>query len=349
MACNAGRLVDDECTDSPKLAELINVLEDFAAEGKRKAVIFSEWERMIRMAAEEARKLDLGYELLCGRVPTKKRGALLDRFRDDPNCRLLFSTDAGGVGLNLQCADTVINLELPFNPARLDQRIARVHRLGQKRPVHVLLLISERSIETGIEQGLVRKKELFQEVLSEDATATELDSAPGLLRSIRPVLEALEPDSFRPDSHEMLAVASDDDPLEAEEPTGGTEPPRSENAGAAEGLFRNAHRKLAAARALVDAEIPSEAFGRVRESLEAAIRAMAPKGSEDLSPTRLLHEVLLPEGLVSFDAAALLASAVEVERAYGASDAQPPATLVSQMLDRASVLLADLPDGPRAQ
>ena len=77
--------------------------------------------------------------------------------------------------------------------------------------------------------------------------------------------------------------------------------------------------------------------------------AMAPKGSEDLSPTRLLHEVLLPEGLVSFDAAALLASAVEVERAYGASDAQPPATLVSQMLDRASVLLADLPDGPRAQ
>ncbi|MAE70625.1 MAG: helicase [Gemmatimonadetes bacterium] len=349
LACNAGSLVDDECLDSPKLDELTRILEDFATNGTRKAVIFSEWERMIRMAAEKAREIGLGHELLCGRVPTKKRGALLDRFRDDPDCRLLFSTDAGGVGLNLQCADTVINLELPFNPARLDQRIARVHRLGQKRPTHVILLISERSIETGIERSLTRKKELFEEVLSENAMATELDSVPGLLRAIRPVLETLDPESFPPDAEERLDAARDDDLSEGKEAPPRTEQERREGERAAEGLFRNAYRKLAAANALVDAGIPGEAFGRVRESLEAAIRAVAPEGAEELPPTRLLHEVLLPAGLVSFDAAALLASAIEVERAYGASDAQPPTTLVSQMLDRASALLADLPDGPRAR
>jgi len=399
MACNSAWLVDNDNKDSPKLDELTRIFDDLAAESGRKVVVFSEWERMIRLAADRARELELGYELLCGAVPSAKRGALLDRFRSDPDCRILFSTDAGGVGLNLQCADTVVNLELPFNPARLDQRIARVHRLGQKRPVHVLLLIAERSIESGIERVLVRKKELFHEVLAAGASAREIDSAPGVLRAVRPMLEAMASDSWRDDeTRPGVADGAQEVPVgdaglggagigdevgdEARVDGGpsagdgeregaghalvGTTPrvrsapklerqaeaPDPDRDDAARALFRNAHRKLAAARALVGAGIPAEAFGRVRESLETALRAvaagLAEPGSEQLPATRLLHEVLVPKGLVSFEGAGFLASAVEVERAYGASDAEPPAALVEQILERAEALLADLPDGPRA-
>ena len=72
---------------------------------------------------------------------------MLERFRDDPECRVFLSTDAGGTGLNLQSGDTVINLEVPWNPAVLEQRIARVHRMGQHRPVQVFNLVMRDSVE----------------------------------------------------------------------------------------------------------------------------------------------------------------------------------------------------------
>ena len=101
-------------------------------------VVFSQWEMMLRKAAEVLDRLGIGYALLHGGVPGKERRGLLERFRDDPECRVFLSTDAGGTGLNLQAADTVINLEVPWNPAVLEQRIARVHRMGQHRPVQVI-------------------------------------------------------------------------------------------------------------------------------------------------------------------------------------------------------------------
>ena len=79
----------------------------------------------------------LGYVCFHGGVPSEKRPALVERFRDDPACRVFLSTDAGGVGLNLQHAATVVNMDLPWNPAVLEQRIGRVHRMGQARPVRV--------------------------------------------------------------------------------------------------------------------------------------------------------------------------------------------------------------------
>jgi SNF2 family DNA or RNA helicase len=75
-------------------------------------------------------------------VPSKHRGALIEKFRLDPECKVFLSTDAGGVGLNLQAASAVVNFEPPWNPARLEQRIGRVHRLGQSRSVHVVHLLT---------------------------------------------------------------------------------------------------------------------------------------------------------------------------------------------------------------
>jgi hypothetical protein len=97
---------------------------------------------------------------------------LLDRFRNDPACRAFLSTDAGGTGLNLQAADTVINLEVPWNPAVLEQRIARVHRLGQHRPVRAINLVTRGTIEERVLRTLELKRSLFAGVFA--GTADEV-------------------------------------------------------------------------------------------------------------------------------------------------------------------------------
>ncbi len=131
-----------------------------------KVVIFSQWELMLRQAVEVIEKLGLGFAVLHGGVPGKDRRALLERFRNDPDCRVFLSTDAGGTGLNLQAADTVINLEVPWNPAVLEQRIARVHRMGQHRPVQVFNLVMRDSIEERVLRTLTAKRSLFAEIFT---------------------------------------------------------------------------------------------------------------------------------------------------------------------------------------
>ncbi len=69
----------------------------------------------------------------------------MHEFQTDPACRLFLTTNAGSTGLNLQAANTIINVDLPWNPAILEQRIARAHRMGQKNPVHVYKLVTEKT------------------------------------------------------------------------------------------------------------------------------------------------------------------------------------------------------------
>src|SRR5260370_30439801 len=121
---------------------------------------------MLRKGVEVGQRLAAGYALLYGGVPGKERRGLLDKFRDDPQCRVFLSTDAGGTGLNLQVADTVINLEVPWNPAVLEQRIARVHRMGQHRPVHVFNFVMRDSIEERALRTLDKKRSLFENVFA---------------------------------------------------------------------------------------------------------------------------------------------------------------------------------------
>jgi hypothetical protein len=116
---------------------------------------------MTHLAGEELRKLSIGFVSLHGGVPSRQRGALIEKFRNDPTCKVFLSTDAGGVGLNLQAASVVVNFEPPWNPARLEQRIGRVHRLGQSRPVHVIHMLTEKSIEERVWETLALKKSLF--------------------------------------------------------------------------------------------------------------------------------------------------------------------------------------------
>jgi superfamily II DNA or RNA helicase len=161
MLCNSTFLFDKKSHHSPKLAEFREIVRELAIEENRKVVVFSEYERMTHLAGEELKKLGIGFVSLHGGVPSRNRGALIEKFRSDAECRVFLSTDAGGLGLNLQAASAVINFEPPWNPARLEQRIGRVHRLGQANPVHVVHLLTEGSIEEHVWETLKLKKSLF--------------------------------------------------------------------------------------------------------------------------------------------------------------------------------------------
>ena len=107
----------------------------------------------------------MGFEYLHGGVPSEARGRLITNFADNPDSRVFLSTDAGSTGLNLQSAATIINLDLPWNPAVLEQRIARIYRLGQLRNVQVVNLVSAGTIEEQMLDKLRFKSAMFEGVL----------------------------------------------------------------------------------------------------------------------------------------------------------------------------------------
>ena len=88
-------------------------------------IIFSEWTRMLELTRDLCQRLDLGFAWHTGTVPQKRRRGEINLFKSDPRCRVFLSTDSGAAGLNLQNASVVVNCDLPWNPAKLEQRIAR--------------------------------------------------------------------------------------------------------------------------------------------------------------------------------------------------------------------------------
>ena len=166
MVCDSTYVIDQKTRFDTKVDEVMNILGDlFEGNNEEKVVIFSQWERMTRIIARELEKRGIGYENLNGMVPSKKRRAIIDNFCDDPNCRVFLSTDAGSTGLNLQVASTLINIDLPWNPAVLEQRIARIYRLGQQRPVQVINLVAHETFEEQMLDKLRFKTAMFEGVL----------------------------------------------------------------------------------------------------------------------------------------------------------------------------------------
>ncbi len=150
MVCDSTYILDQKTRDDTKVDEVYNIVRETIDSTDEKVVIFSQWERMTRIIAEEFKKGNIKYEYLHGGVPSAKRKAIIDNFNDDPKTRVFLSTDAGGVGLNLQSASVIINVDLPWNPAVLEQRIARIWRIGQQRNIQVINLIAKGTIEEGM-------------------------------------------------------------------------------------------------------------------------------------------------------------------------------------------------------
>jgi superfamily II DNA or RNA helicase len=184
--CDSLYLFDHQSRISPKLDELAELIPEVVGED-HKVVVFSQWETMILEAAKVLDTLGVGYAVLHGGLAGNERKQALARFKDDPDCKVFLSTDAGGTGLNLQMADTVVNLELPWNPAVLEQRIARVHRMGQNRAVRVVNLVTRGTIEERVMRTLEAKQGLFAGLFAGDADEIPFEAlkTTGFLDSMR--------------------------------------------------------------------------------------------------------------------------------------------------------------------
>ena len=165
MSCNSTYLLDKKTDYGVKADELISVLEEIFERQDTKTVVFSQWVGTHEILLERLKSSKYNYVLFHGSIPMTKRRESITQFKNDPDCRVFLSTDAGGVGLNLQNASAVINMDLPWNPAVLEQRIGRIHRLGQHRPVRIVNFVAQGTIEHGMLSLLSFKKSLFSGVL----------------------------------------------------------------------------------------------------------------------------------------------------------------------------------------
>lgn len=126
MVADSTFILDQTTRFDTKVDELMNIIHEMIENGDEKAVVFSQWERMTRLVAQELDKAGIPYRSLHGSIPSEKRKYLITDFNEDPLIRVFLSTDAGSTGLNLQSASLIVNLDIPWNPAVLEQRIARI-------------------------------------------------------------------------------------------------------------------------------------------------------------------------------------------------------------------------------
>jgi SNF2 family DNA or RNA helicase len=203
-------LIDHKTRFGSKVEELEILLREMVVEGDEKVVIFSQWLLMNQLVEEVLKRNGIGYVHLNGSVPSKNRKALMTTFKDDPNCKVFLSTDAGGVGLNLQSGSVVINMDIPWNPAVLEQRIGRVHRMGQKRSVRVVNFISKDSIEERILDLLRFKSSLCTGALDADGSDVVMVGQSQLQRFMESV-EAATNDLPVQDSEQVRQVQAEEE------------------------------------------------------------------------------------------------------------------------------------------
>jgi SNF2-related domain/Helicase conserved C-terminal domain len=197
---------------SPKLLEFRERIANLVVTQGRKVVVFSQWRRMLRLAAWVAGDLFAAAGVRCafftGEESQRRRTENLVAFHDDPDLRVLFATDAGGVGLNLQrAASCCINLELPWNPAVLEQRIGRVYRLGQEQPVESYNLVAASGIEARIANLVGDKRALFTGLFDGTSDEVPFDSSGSFLTRVHEVLRQPEQPLEQPGESEAEAEA----------------------------------------------------------------------------------------------------------------------------------------------
>jgi len=174
-----------------KLELLADMLPALVDEGRR-VLVFSQFTEMLGLAAELLDTLALPYLTLTGQTPPRQRGAVVRQFQaqDDTSAPiLLVSLKAGGLGLNLTAADTVIHLDPWWNPAVEEQATARAHRIGQDQPVFVYKLVAAGSIEERMLELQARKAALAQGVLGHDAEGAVKFSEADLHALLAPLSE----------------------------------------------------------------------------------------------------------------------------------------------------------------
>lgn len=260
---------------APKLSVLRGLIEQVVIEQRRKVVVFSQWRKLLCFAEWAVRDVlaESGMRALffTGAETLRAREQAIVDFHEDATASVLFSSDAGATGLNLQrAASCCINLELPWNPAVLEQRIARVHRLGQTQPIDVYNLVTEDGIEGRIAKLLEQKQALFSSLFDGTSDQVAFEGQTGFVESMKQLLEPM-PAGFvsaagadpEGDAGELaltpLAAADDSAPAPSPSvPSASAEPPSLEALGI--GVTRKKNGRL-------QLDVPEALSSRVDEWL----------------------------------------------------------------------------------
>lgn len=173
---------DDPAAPSAKLDFLLDELEELAAEGRR-ALVFSQFTSFLGLVGDALDARGIAYEYLDG--ATRQRARVIDRFRSGTAPAFLISLKAAGFGLNLTEADTVFILDPWWNPAAEEQAIDRAHRIGQRRPVTVIRLIADNTIEEKVLELAAKKAALFDAMIDDDQLFAETLTAADVRELLR--------------------------------------------------------------------------------------------------------------------------------------------------------------------
>jgi SNF2 family DNA or RNA helicase len=201
MICDTNYILDPLDRACPKAAEIARLLKEISASPGTKVLVFSEWERMLELVRDACVKLKLGFAWHTGKVSPAQRRVEVARFSKDENCRVFLTTDGVGRGLNLPNVGVLIHCDVPWTPARLQQRVARAQHHPNARPVTVLHLVSEHSIEQRLLAGLAKHRLPADLLLNESAESSivrPVNARERLVDRIRALLPAAADDEPEP-------------------------------------------------------------------------------------------------------------------------------------------------------
>lgn len=156
-----------QLTQTVKENAKMKVVEELVRKTPEKIIIFTEFlatQSYIRTRLEQAGFLSLAFD---GSLTSSRKEFVKYEFKERPSYRVMVCTESGGEGINLQFCNTMINYDLPWNPMRLEQRIGRIHRLGQTRDVFIYNLYTQNTVEEHLIRLLSEKVKMFEMVIGE--------------------------------------------------------------------------------------------------------------------------------------------------------------------------------------
>jgi SNF2 family DNA or RNA helicase len=164
LCCHPALFVEGYDGGSAKFEQLLEIIEECRSSGKR-MLVFSQFTEMLGLIRRELGDQGIPHFYLDGKTPASERAELCSRFNEGERDLFLISLKAGGTGLNLTGADTVILYDLWWNPAVEQQAADRAHRIGQKNVVQVIRLVTQGTVEDKMYELQLRKKNLIDEVV----------------------------------------------------------------------------------------------------------------------------------------------------------------------------------------
>ncbi|NHM31149.1 DEAD/DEAH box helicase [Neobacillus terrae] len=167
ICCHPDLFVEGYKGKSAKFEQLMEIVEESRISGRR-VLIFSQFTKMLELIGRELTNKSMPFFYLDGQTPAEERVEICERFNNGERDMFLISLKAGGTGLNLMSADTVILYDTWWNPAVEEQAADRAHRMGQKNVVQVIKLVARGTIEEKMNDLQDKKRDLIGEIIDSD-------------------------------------------------------------------------------------------------------------------------------------------------------------------------------------